>query len=93
MKTRIYLRIAKTGNRKGFKVSASSMPNNEPLNSGGYHTVWFPTVHFALDLETPDELFNQAETVIAALNVNMKEAQISTELVVPKGISIKKLNK
>jgi hypothetical protein len=90
MKTRIYLRVAKTENRKGYKVSAGSQPSNEPLNSGSYNTTWFPTVAFALDIDVPDEMFKTAERVIAELNVNMKEAQISTELVVPKGITVKK---
>ena len=89
MKYPIYLRVAKTGSRKGYKVSASSLPNNEPLNSGSYNTTWFPTVMFAVNIDIPDELFNQAERVIAELNVSLKEARVSSEIVLPEGITIK----
>lgn len=89
MKYPIYLRIAKTGTRKGYKVSAASTPNNEPLNSGSYNTTWFPTVMFAVNIDIPDELFEQAERVIAELNVGMEEAQISSEIVLPAGIKVK----
>lgn len=90
MKFPVYLRIAKTDTRKRYKVAASTDPNNEPLNSGGYGVVWHPTVAFAVNVEIPDELFNQAGRVIAELNVSMREAMVSSEIVLPKGISLKK---
>ena len=85
MKYPIYIRVAKTGGRKGYKVSASINPNNEPLNSGTYNTQWFPTVAFCVNVELPDVLFEQASRVIAELNVGIKEAVVSTEIVLPKG--------
>jgi hypothetical protein len=90
MKYPIYLRVAKTNSRKGYRVTAGITPNNEPLNSGSYNTEWYPTVAFAVNIEIPDELFNQASRIIAELNVAMKEAQVSTEILLPKGISLKK---
>jgi hypothetical protein len=89
MKYPIYLRVAKTGSRSGYKAAASTKPNNEPLNSGTYHTEWYPTVSFGVVLEIPDELFNQAARMIAELNVKMKDALVSSEFVVPEGIAIK----
>jgi hypothetical protein len=64
MKHLVYLRVAKTDGRRGYKVAASVRPNNEPLNSGSYGTVWYSTVAFAVSIDIPDELFNQAERVI-----------------------------
>ncbi len=90
MKAKIFLRVAKTETRNGYKVSASTKPNNEPLNSGSYGTVWYPTVSFAVDINLPDELFDQASKVIAELNVAMKDAKITSEIAVPEGIIVKK---
>jgi len=44
---------------------------------------------FGLSIESPDELLNQAERIIAELNVNAKEALVSSEIVLPKGITVK----
>jgi len=93
MKYPIYLRVAKTGSRNGYKVSATAKPNNEPLNSGSYGTVWYPTIAFAVAIDIPDELFNQAERVIAELNIGMKEAVVSSEIVLPQGITVKNASK
>lgn len=90
MKYPIYLRVAKTESRNGYKVSASTKPNNEPLNSGSYNTEWFPTVAFKVNIDIPDELFNQASRLVAELTVGMKEAKISGEIVLPEGIEVKK---
>ena len=86
----IYIRVAKTESRKGYKVSALTNPSNEPLNGGSFGDSWFPTVAFRVDVDIPDELFNQAGRLIAELNIGMKEAQISSEIVLPKGITVKK---
>lgn len=81
--------MAKNSGRKGYKVSASTTPNNEPLNSGSYNTEWFPTVAFAINVDLPDELFDKAATVIAELNISMKEAKVSGEILMPEGITVK----
>lgn len=91
MKVPIYLRIAKTNGRKGYKVAASSEPNSEPLSRDDYRgKEFFPTVAFCVSVDVPEEFFKQAERVIAELNIGMKEAQVSTEIVLPKGITVKK---
>lgn len=76
MKCKVYLRVAKTGTRNGFRVSASSKPNNEPMSSGTYSTVWYPTIAFAINLDLPDSLFEQAERVIADLVVGTERAEV-----------------
>jgi hypothetical protein len=93
MKYKIYMRVAKTDGRTGYKVSASTRPNNEPINSGTYNTTWYPTVAFAVLIDLPDELFNQAERVIAELNASLKDATVSSEFVLPEGITIKQPKK
>ena len=85
MKLPIYVRVAKTGTRKGYKVDASSTPNHSPLHSGSYNTEYYPTVAFALSIDLPDSLFEQAEKVIAEINVNEKDAKIAAEIAVPEG--------
>ncbi len=92
MKYPIYLRIAKTDGRKGYKVSAHTEPNNTPLESGNNYSgkEFHPTVSFCVQIDIPDELFNQASRVIAELNVGMKEAKVNGEIVLPEGIKIKK---
>jgi hypothetical protein len=90
MKCPIYLRVAKAESRKGYKVTASTEPSNEPISTKDYRGYQFyPTVAFCVNIEVPDELFDQSERVIAELNVGMKEAQITSEIALPKGISLK----
>lgn len=83
MKTRIYLRVAK-GGRKGFRVSASPEPTNEPIKIPANHSSvqFLPTVSFAVDFEIPDELFYQAETPVAEINLAIKNAKIEGSILV-----------
>ena len=84
MKTRIYLRVAKVNNRRGYKVDASTTPNYEPLKTANYRSVEFhPTVSFAVDFDIPDGLFKRAEEVIGEINVGMAGAQVNAEVLVP----------
>jgi len=86
MNTRIYLRIAKTGNRRGYKVAASTTPNYAPLEGNkGWNTNCksYPTVAFAVDFNIPDELFKQAERVLGEINITTKQARVATEIIVP----------
>lgn len=83
MKARAYVRIAKGvgGGRRGYKFAVSSGPNHEPLTNS--HKAALPTVAFALDLDIPDELFKQAEKVVAEINITAKQAKIAAEVRVP----------
>lgn len=91
MKTTVYLRIAK-GGKKGFKVEASTVPNNIPIiQKGGYGSsdLYLPTVSFGVEFDLDEKLFKQAETIVASINVAMKDGVIANELIVPKGVVIK----
>lgn len=92
MKIPVYLRVAKTDGRKGYRVTASATPNHEPIWSEAYRNgrTYHPTIAFAVNLNIPDEMFDSAERVVAELNVAMKDAEVSTEIALPKGITVKK---
>jgi len=77
MKTKIYLRIAKTDKGR-TSVAASVRPNYEPLMCAKPHNVKLalPTLSFAVEFEVPDELFKQAESVVATINLTKEKAVI-----------------
>lgn len=81
MKARAYLRVAKGGGRKGYKIAVGASSSEEPLVDG--HKYALPTVAFAVDLNIPDELFRQAEKVIAEINVTARQAKIAAEVDAP----------
>lgn len=91
MRATIYLRVAK-GGKKGYKVEASLTPNNTPiLQKGGYNQPdeYLPTVAFGAIFNLPDEMFNQASTIVAEINVALKNGVIANEFVIPKGVEVK----
>ena len=83
MKFKVYLRVAKTDGKP--KVVANPKPNCMQLTTKGYKqdTVW-PTVSFGLDLEIPDELFEQHEKIIGSIDLKAKEVTICEEIKVIK---------
>lgn len=85
MKTKIYLRVAK-GGRNGYRAEASAVPNYDPIkkqSAYNSHYEFLPTVAFAVEFDIPDEMFKQSERVIASVNVAMKDAKITGEMLVP----------
>ncbi len=76
MKTRIYLRVAKNGNKQ--KVEASIRPTDQPLHKPAYRgeKEFLPTVGFAVDFDIPDVLFSKASIVVAEINLSTKEAKV-----------------
>lgn len=79
------MRIAKNGYKQ--KVSASTKSSSEPLKiAGSYNNPdqWLPTVGFAVDFNIPDELFSQAQQVIAEIDVTQKGAKVLAEIPVPE---------
>ena len=66
MKTRIYLRIART--RKGIKVIATTKLNYEAITTvKGYRSViHHPTVIVALDLDIPEKEFEAVRILLEA---------------------------
>jgi hypothetical protein len=79
MNIRAYLRFAKT--KRGTKVFASSKPQYDPVEGNGE---FYPTVYFAVDFDIPDDLFKQAENVVAKINVELKGAKVSGSMLVPE---------
>lgn len=80
---KVYLRVgkARTGSTRGrLYTSASTKVNHEPLtNAQGF----VPTIAFAVNIEIPDHLFNNAEKVIADLKVTSSKADICAEVEAP----------
>jgi len=57
MKTRLYVRLARSrSSRTGWRVDAAMKPNPNPLTEGGMKSLH--TLHFALDLEMPQDIFD-----------------------------------
>lgn len=82
MKTKIYLRIAKN-KKSGIAVSATTRPSHEPLHAQTYGKAAFPTVAFAVEFDIPDELFKQAEEVVAKINLRKKNGVVCGKISAP----------
>lgn len=74
-KVKTYLRIA--ANKRGYTVSATTRPNYDPIVTSGYDGRTLPTVAFAIELNIPDELFAQAEKVVASIDVSGDKVKIA----------------
>jgi hypothetical protein len=65
VKTKVYMRVARKTSpwqRTPFKVDASTSPNPRSLTTGSGHTEQqLHTLHFALELDIPDELLSPAK--------------------------------
>lgn len=84
MRARVFMRVGKAGSRsrKGYLVQAGLSPSYEPLsNSVGRY---LPTAMFALDLDIPDEMFEQAQQVLAEIVVNPEDLAIAAEVHTPE---------
>lgn len=80
MKTRVYLRVARDKRGKA-RVVATVKPNARPLEAGGARPLDFlPTVAFAVDLNVPDSMFDQASRVVAELTISEDTADIAAEV-------------
>jgi hypothetical protein len=64
MKTRIYLRVART--KRGCAVHAATKPNHAPLATPGYKPQYHPTVIVALEIEIPDKEFEASRILLQA---------------------------
>ncbi|WP_159059390.1 hypothetical protein [Rhodopseudomonas palustris] len=86
----MYIRVAKTSGRRGYKVSASTVPNVSPIAEMKLGSaVAYPTIAFAVEIDLPDELFTQAERVIASIKLTEKDAKIAAVIAAPKDINEK----
>ncbi len=75
MKTRVYLRIAKSP--RGPKFVIGHKPNFESLSNNTSHPIYYPTVLVALDLEIPDNEFEKARILLEA---KIKETKPAVEI-------------
>lgn len=78
MKYKVYMRIAQTSGRKGYKVAAAINPNYEPLvmAQGSRNERVAPTAAFAVEFEIPDEIFRLAERTLAEVEVKADDIRI-----------------
>lgn len=81
MRTRVYLRVARDKRGKA-RVVATAKPNHRPLESGSTRGPYdfLPTVAFAMDLDVPDAMFEQASRVVAELTIADDQAVIAAEV-------------
>jgi hypothetical protein len=71
MKERLYVRVAKRPNFRSvngsrFKIDAGPSHNPRPLEQG---ETLLKTLHFAIDVEMPDELFKDPAMPVVKLQV------------------------
>lgn len=89
MKVRAYVRVAKNtrGARTPYKVDASPTAKAHPLAQGaGVYERPLHTVHFALDIELPDGIFDPkewpvVEVVVPPETVERIAVEVPAELV------------
>jgi len=75
MKTKIFLRIAKTKQGK-LKVAASTKPNSNPVKSQEYYGRPgdpLPTISFGIVVNLPEDAFNQAEKILGELSIKSED--------------------
>lgn len=81
MKQTVYLRIAKHPRRSHVKVTAGTKPNDAQLSDSAGNAM--PTIAFAVDVNIPDDMFKQAQRVVAELDVTAEDVQIPVTLTQP----------
>jgi hypothetical protein len=77
VKQKVHLRVAKDARGKGH-VMATARPSSTPIYNNRNQPL--PTVAFAVVLNVPDELFDQAQKVIAEIDVSGDQVQIAAEV-------------
>lgn len=81
MNLRAHLRVAKHPRGGKPKIAVSSKPNPAPLTDGNLNAM--PTIAFAIDLNIPDDMFVQAQRVVATIDVSADDVTIPVKLVQP----------
>ena len=79
MKTTVYMRVGKQRNRRIKTDARTSKPTSAPLYESNGDPM--PTVAFALTVDLPDAMFDQARRVIAELTVPDEQAEVAAEVV------------
>ena len=81
MKTNVFLRIGKDGNK--YKSAVTAGPIQDPLRVGTYRGGRaIPTVYLSLSLEIPDEAF-RPPSISALISVPIEKLGTAIEVVDP----------
>lgn len=81
MIVRAHLRVAKHPRGGKHKIAVSTRPSPSPLTDSSLNAM--PTIAFAIDLNIPDEMFVQAQRVVATIDVSADDVTIPVKLVQP----------
>ena len=76
MKKKLYIRIGESS--RGYIADANFKPNQAPLYKNVYkgygnQREYVPTVHFALDVDIPNDAFKEAGEVVGEINLKLGE--------------------
>jgi len=82
-KAKLYVRAAMVDDE--ITIKASTKVNHEALSKYHGRTKYiFPTIYFAVDFDLPEKLFEQAEKVLATIDVDSDKVKIASTVVVPE---------
>lgn len=84
MKVKTYMRVGYDQKRRKTMVEANAKPSGRALR--GSNGTDLPTVAFAVEFEIPDQMFKQAEQVIATLTIRQENALIAAEVTPRVGV-------
>ena len=79
MKVKTHLRVAYDKKRRASHVIANVNPSTTPISNSKGDPL--PTVAFAIVLDIPDEMFRQAEQIIAEIQIPADQAQIAADVI------------
>lgn len=81
MKQTIYVRVGKHPRGGKSKVMTGSKPSHHAVTDSSGNPM--PTVSFAMELDVPDELFSQAQKVVASIKVGAEDVTVPVALARP----------
>lgn len=71
MKIPIYIKIAKT--KKRYKVEASEKADTTPIITRHGKNNYHPTIFFGVEIQLPEDAFEQAKKIIAKIDYRAEE--------------------
>lgn len=81
MKQTLYVRVGKHPRGGRSKVMSGSKVSHHPVTDSQGNPM--PTVSFALEVEVPDELFTQAQKVVASIDVTAQDVTVPISIAMP----------
>lgn len=79
---KLYIRAARKDDDE-IIIRAASKPNHKSLSEQGLYGEGYPTIHFAIELEIPPELFDNAESVAARIKVGDEPVTVTAGILSP----------